>query len=609
MTIEELIAQAESGLTAQFARIDRMEEIGTRRVLDAFREHQVAYRHFAPTTGYGYDDVGRDTLEKIFAELFGTQAAIVRPQIASGTHAISLCLFGLVLPGDDIVSATGMPYDTLQDIIGWGEGDAPVGSLREMSFHPVALRGGKIDLDAVENAITPKTKLVIAQRSRGYDWRPSLMPEEFAPLAKMLHEKHPGVRLMVDNCYGEFVCEKEPSHYGADVCVGSLIKNPGGGLAPTGGYIVGTQDAVERIAYRLTAPGIGLEVGSYAASYQPFYQGLFMAPHTVAQAIKTACLAARVFEILGMTTTPAADEPRADIIQAIQMRTPERLVAFCQGIQMASPIDSMALPEPWDMPGYNDQVVMAAGTFVAGASIELSADAPMREPYTAYMQGGLTYTHGRIALQMALNRMVEQFGELPEKTVMEKDMLFATLETSVRSIDTGHNKPFFLTDTVGFIHKLPHGLVKAFRSTLEEVKYADLLVQVVDFSDENYRQQMQVTADTLKELGAGDIPQIVVYNKADKCGMEPLPQKRQEHWYLAAGQNTGIRELAEAIEQQVYADNVDCTFLIPYSAGNVASYLMEEAQVFSTEYREDGILIHADCHRQDMERYKTYMTQ
>ena len=241
MTIEELIAQAESGLTAQFARIDRMEEIGTRRVLDAFREHQVAYRHFAPTTGYGYDDVGRDTLEKIFAELFGTQAAIVRPQIASGTHAISLCLFGLVLPGDDIVSATGMPYDTLQDIIGWGEGDAPVGSLREMgvSFHPVALRGGKIDLDAVENAITPKTKLVIAQRSRGYDWRPSLMPEEFAPLAKMLHEKHPGVRLMVDNCYGEFVCEKEPSHYGADVCVGSLIKNPGGGLAPTGGYIVG----------------------------------------------------------------------------------------------------------------------------------------------------------------------------------------------------------------------------------------------------------------------------------------------------------------------------------------------------------------------------------
>ncbi len=410
MTIDEIISEAEKSLNAPFSRIERIEEYGTRRVLDVFREYQVAYRHFAPTTGYGYDDVGRDTLEKIFASLFGTEAAIVRPQIASGTHAISLCLFGLVLPGDDIVSATGMPYDTLESIIGWNEGKAPVGSLREMgvSFHAVPLKEGKIDLEAVEASIKPNTKLVIAQRSRGYDWRPSLMPEEFAPLARMLHEKHPGIRLMVDNCYGEFVCEQEPTHYGADICVGSLIKNPGGGLAPTGGYIVGKTEAVERIAYRLTAPGIGQEVGSYAASYQPFYQGLFLAPHTVAQALKTACLAARVFERLGMTTTPAADGPRADIIQAIQMRTPERLVAFCQGIQMASPIDSMALPEPWDMPGYNDPVVMAAGTFVAGASIELSADAPMREPYTAYMQGGLTYSHGRIALQMALQRMVEQ---------------------------------------------------------------------------------------------------------------------------------------------------------------------------------------------------------
>ncbi len=410
MTIDEIISAAEKSLRTQFSQIERIEEYGTRRVLDVFREYQVAYRHFSPTTGYGYDDIGRDTLEKIFASLFGTESAIVRPQIASGTHAISLCLFGLVLPGDDIVSATGMPYDTLENIIGWNEGKAPVGSLREMgvSFHAVPLKDGKIDLEAVEASIKSNTKLVIAQRSRGYDWRPSLMPEAFAPLAQMLREKHPGVRLMVDNCYGEFVCEQEPTHYGADICVGSLIKNPGGGLAPTGGYIVGKTDAVERIAYRLTAPGIGQEVGSYAASYQPFYQGLFLAPHTVAQALKTACLAARVFEMLGMTTTPAADEPRADIIQAIQMRTPERLVAFCQGIQMASPIDSMALPEPWDMPGYNDPVVMAAGTFVAGASIELSADAPMREPYTAYMQGGLTYTHGRIALQMALQRMVEQ---------------------------------------------------------------------------------------------------------------------------------------------------------------------------------------------------------
>lgn len=411
MTIEERISHAEAGLKDVFARIDHMEEIGTGRVLDAFRTHEIAYRHFAPTTGYGYDDVGRDTLEKVFADLFGTEAAIVRPQIASGTHAISLCLFGLLLPGDHVLSATGKPYDTLEDIIGMGEGTAPVGSLKEMGvvYDQVELTdAGEIDLDAVEQAITPKTTLVIAQRSRGYAWRPSLMPEKFAPLAAMLHEKHPGVRLMVDNCYGEFVCEKEPTHYGADVCVGSLIKNPGGGLAPTGGYVVGRKDAIERIAYRLTAPGIGLEVGSYAGSYQPFYQGLFMAPHTVAQAIKTACLAARVFEELGMTTTPPADEPRADIIQAIQMETPERLVSFCQGIQMASPVDSMALPEPWDMPGYRDQVVMAAGTFVAGASVELSADAPMRAPFTAYMQGGLTYSHGRIALKTALERMVQQ---------------------------------------------------------------------------------------------------------------------------------------------------------------------------------------------------------
>ena len=248
---------------------------------------------------------------------------------------------------------------------------------------------------------------MIAQRSRGYAWRPSLFPEDFSDLADMIHSRHPGVTLMVDNCYGEFVCQDEPTDYGADICVGSLIKNPGGGIAPTGGYIVGDHDKVERIAGRLTAPGLGREIGSYSASYRPFYQGLFMAPHTVAQALKTALLFARIFDNLGFETSPSSREQRADIIQAIKMNSADRLVAFCQGIQTASPVDSMAMPEPWDMPGYEDQVVMAAGTFVAGASIELSADGPIRPPYTAFMQGGLTYIHGRIALEEALHRMME----------------------------------------------------------------------------------------------------------------------------------------------------------------------------------------------------------
>lgn len=405
---QELVRKAEEELKEAFSKQETIEEKRTKQILDIFRLRQVSYRHFAPTTGYGYDDVGRDTLEKIYADVFHTEAALMRPHIASGTAALSLTLFGLTKPGERILSATGLPYDTLLGIIGTGK-DTPPGSLKEIGvgFDCVDLMpDGSIDLEAVENAMTPETTLVIAQRSRGYAWRPSLMPEAFEPLADMIHRKHPGVRFMVDNCYGEFVRDKEPTDYGADVCVGSLIKNPGGGIAPTGGYIVGTQDAVDRVAWRLTAPGLGRELGSYAGNYRPYYQGLFMAPHTVCQAVKTALLAAKLFENLGLKSSPRSDEPRADIIQAIAMEKPERLVAFCQGIQMASPIDSMALPEPWDMPGYEDQVVMAAGTFVAGASIELSCDGPMRAPYTAYMQGGLTYIHGRIGLTEALNRMI-----------------------------------------------------------------------------------------------------------------------------------------------------------------------------------------------------------
>ena len=406
--IEEMILKAEEELKESFAGIDENEVVRTKQVLDLFRQEGVSYRHFAPSTGYGYDDIGRDTLERIYAGLFHTEAALMRPHVASGTAALSLTLFGLTKPGDKIVSATGMPYDTLLGVIGTGKGSQP-GSLKEMgvSFECVELKDGKIDVRSVEQAITKDTTLVIAQRSRGYAWRPSLFPEDFAELADMIHSRHPGVTLMVDNCYGEFVCKDEPTDYGADLCVGSLIKNPGGGIAPTGGYVAGKLEKVERIAGRLTAPGLGRELGSYAASYRPFYQGLFMAPHTVAQALKTALLASRLFDNLGFETSPSSKEKRADIIQAIKMETPDRLVAFCQGIQTASPVDSMAMPEPWDMPGYDDQVVMAAGTFVAGASIELSADGPIRAPYTAFMQGGLTYVHGRIALSEALRRMME----------------------------------------------------------------------------------------------------------------------------------------------------------------------------------------------------------
>ena len=396
--MKDIIRQAEKRCQPMFERIDEIALYNTEKVLNALQSHQVAARHFAPTTGYGYDDVGRDTLEKLFADLFQADAAIVRPQIVSGTHALSMCLFGLLRPGDELMYASGGPYDTLEDVIGVRE-CAP-GSLREMgvSYTQVEMKDGKLDLDGIRAAMKPNTRVVAVQRSRGYSSRPSLMPQDFAPLAEMLHRDFPQCCLMVDNCYGEFVCEKEPSQFGADVCVGSLIKNPGGGLAPTGGYIVGREDLIERISYRLTAPGIGREVGSYAGSYQPFYQGLFMAPHVVAQAVKTSVLAAAICEDLHMRSTPASDAPRTDIIQALELGTPERLIAFCQGIQMASPIDSMALPEPWDMPGYQHQVIMAAGTFVSGASIELSADAPMREPYTVFLQGGLTYSHGKLAL-------------------------------------------------------------------------------------------------------------------------------------------------------------------------------------------------------------------
>lgn len=405
MEPRELILKAEARCQEAFRRMEAIEYHNTEKVLDVMRTHQVSPRHFAPTTGYGYDDVGRDTLEAIYADLFHTEAAIVRPQIVSGTHTLSLAMFGVLRPGDELLYASGAPYDSLEEVIGL-RGDGAC-SLKEMnvSYAQVEMKDGKLDLAAIRTAMKPNTRMVAVQRSRGYSTRPSLMPEDVEPLARMLHEEFPNACLMVDNCYGEFVCEKEPSDYGADLCAGSLIKNPGGGLAPTGGYIVGREDLIRRISFRLTAPGIGREEGSYAASYRPYYQGLFMAPHTAVQAVKTSILAAAVFEELGMRSSPTPDARRTDIIQALEFGTPERMVAFCQAIQAASPIDSMAEPEPWDMPGYADPVIMAAGAFVSGASIELSADGPMRAPYAVYLQGGLTYAHGRIALCRALEAM------------------------------------------------------------------------------------------------------------------------------------------------------------------------------------------------------------
>ena len=406
-SVSELVRQAESDCKKAFARVEDIERVNTRRVIRAFQEYRVAGRHFAPTTGYGYDDIGRDTLSKLFAFVFETEDALVRPQIASGTHALALCLYGVLRPGDEMLAAAGKPYDTLEEVIGIA-GEVGNGSLRDfgVGYREVALReDGDIDIDGVLGNLAPSVKLVLIQRSRGYDWRPSLSVEQIDAAIKAIHRLRPDVCVMVDNCYGEFTDAREPR---ADLLAGSLIKNPGGGLAPTGGYVAGKREYVEKVACRLTSPGIGAEVGSYAGSYRPFYQGLFLAPHTVAQAVKSAILAARAFELLGFAVNPAWDAPRNDIIEAIRFDDAEKLIAFCQAIQMCSPVDAEAVPEPWDMPGYQDPVIMAAGTFVSGASIELSADAPIRAPYIGYLQGALTYAHGRLGIEGAIARLVEK---------------------------------------------------------------------------------------------------------------------------------------------------------------------------------------------------------
>ena len=405
--IGALIPRAERDLAEVFAGFERTEERATRRVLDAFARHRVAARHFAPSTGYGYDDVGRDTLEALCADIFRAEAAICRPMLASGTHTLAVGLFGLLLPGEELLIITGAPYDTLAGVIGTKR---EPGSLMELGVtsRVVGLDGqGAIDVPAALAALRPNTRVAFLQRSRGYALRPSLMPEDMAPAIAAIKRARPDVYVFVDNCYGAFVTDDEPTFHGADVAAGSLIKNLGGGIAPTGGYLAGSRRAIERIAQRLTAPGIGLEVGSYEAGYRPFYQGLFMAPHTVCQAKKTAALAARVAELLGLRALPGAFEARSDIIQALVMGSPQRVMAYCRGIQEASPVDSFAAPEPWRMPGYADAVIMAAGAFVQGASIELSCDAPMRPPYAVYQQGALTYAAGKLAVRAAFTRLME----------------------------------------------------------------------------------------------------------------------------------------------------------------------------------------------------------
>jgi len=378
-------------------------------VLEAFWKERVRARHFKQTTGYGYDDIGRDTLDRVFAHALMAQKALVRPQFVNGTHAIFTALAGLVEPGDTILSITGEPYDTLLEAIGV-HGDAP-NSLKRMgvTFRSIELtQTGKFDLDAIRQIRDSSIKIVYAQRSRGYAWREAISLAQMKEAFDLVKIIFPNAIILVDNCYGEFVEATEPTAQGADVIAGSLIKNPGGGLAPTGGYIAGGEAYIDRIAQRLTVPGMGAEVGSYAGDYRLFYQGLFLAPHVTAQCVKGAILFARVFEALNLITMPMFDSSRSDIIQAVQFPDAESLVAFCRSIQKAAPVDSFVSPEPWDMPGYEDQVVMAAGAFVQGATTELSADGPIRAPYTAYLQGALTYAHVRIACMIACDELIRQ---------------------------------------------------------------------------------------------------------------------------------------------------------------------------------------------------------
>lgn len=394
-------------LSERFALIDQTAEYNQAKVVAAMQKNRVSAACFAGTTGYGYDDVGRDNLERVYADVFHTEAALVRPQITCGTHALTVALSANLLPGDELLSPVGLPYDTLQEVIGIRESACSLAEYGVKYRQVDLLADGSFDYDGIRNAINEKTKLVTIQRSKGYATRPTFSVKQIGELIAFVKSIKPDAICMVDNCYGEFVETIEPSDVGADMVVGSLIKNPGGGLAPIGGYICGTKQCVDRCAYRLSAPGLGQEVGANLGLMQSLYQGFFLAPNVVAGAEKGAVFAANLYEPLGFHCVPNATESRHDIIQAVELKSEEGMIAFCKGIQAAAPVDSFATPLPWDMPGYNDKVIMAAGAFVQGSSIELSADGPIRPPYAVYFQGGLTWHHAKLGILMSLQKLID----------------------------------------------------------------------------------------------------------------------------------------------------------------------------------------------------------
>ena len=403
----QLILEMEAKAKSAFQAVEENALLCSERVLHAFQAHRISARHFAPTEGYGYDDIGRDALDAVFADALCAEDALVRPQIANGTHAIYLALSGTLEPGDVVLSLTGTPYDTLESAVGLHE-DLP-NSLKRFGITFTSIPfDGAIDFQKAEACVAadPKIRMIYLQRSRGYAWRASLRIAEIREAVQRMRAIRRDLIIFVDNCYGEFTEAEEPTSVGADLIAGSLIKNCGGGLAPTGGYIAGRKDLIEAVAFRQTVPGCGKEIGSYAASYRPFYQGLFLAPHVVAQCLKSAILFAALFETLGYRTLPGVNDPRSDIIQSVMFETKEELIAFMKAVQAAAPIDSFVVPEPWDMPGYNDPIIMAAGTFVQGATTELSADGPIRKPYIGYLQGALTYEHALLAAEKVANALI-----------------------------------------------------------------------------------------------------------------------------------------------------------------------------------------------------------